>query len=398
MSYSVSDAKSELEGMLHGTTLDSITNVNGVFNRAARQFLLDCDAQETKVLEQLGVIYEGVYDYACPTNLKGDKIIDIRPQVNREVYDRYSQVYNQDFDVFKDISINRKFTVQWNNYVRTLRLDSFNLNKSININNGDSISGNGTWAVSGTASNLVLDTVNTVFSGGNIAFDLATGTGGVVNSTMTAVDLTSHLNQSKIFFKVYLPVASAFTSVTIKFGSSASAYWSTTVTTDWNGNALVNGYNLLAGTWASKTGSPDVSKINYVSVSFVYGGTSTSDVQVAEVVSRLGTIVEIEYYAKDMFRDASTGAFKEKTTDDSDLINLDTDALNIYIFLVNFYCVQQALGQNSNFDASIFIDQYQNDLARYKRMYKSESVHPQTRYYTPAQRGYGQYLGRQINY
>lgn len=396
MSYSVLNAKAELTGMLHGTTLDQIVNITGIFNRAARQLLLDVDPKETIAIEQLGTIYEGVYDYTCPSKLKGNKVIDIRPQSNRKVSDRYSQVYSQDFDVFKDISLNRKFTVNYNNGVKTIRLDTFNLNRSISINIADSIAGNGTWAVSGTASNLSVDTVNTMNDAGNLSFDITSGTGVIANSTMTAVDLTAHLNQSLVFFDVYLPDASDFTSVTIKFGTDSSNYWSSTLTTNFQGNAFVDGYNLLAANWSSKTGSPDVADIKYVSISFVCTDTNAG-VKIGDIISRLGVIAEIEYYTNCIFR-SSAGVFKSSTDSDSDLINLEEDGLNIYLFLVSFYCVQQALGQTANFDASVFVEQYQADLARYKRMYKSETVHPQRKYYQQTPRGYRRYMGRAINY
>jgi hypothetical protein len=68
---------------LHGTTLSQVENISGVFNRAARQLLLDIDPQETKRIEQLASpIFYQVYDYAPPADLKGQKIIDIFPQVN----------------------------------------------------------------------------------------------------------------------------------------------------------------------------------------------------------------------------------------------------------------------------------------------------------------------------
>ena len=47
MSYTVQNAKNELLGMMHGTTLDDIINIDGVFDRAARQLLMDVDPQET---------------------------------------------------------------------------------------------------------------------------------------------------------------------------------------------------------------------------------------------------------------------------------------------------------------------------------------------------------------
>ena len=43
----ISDVENELQGILHGTTLNQITDLYGVFNRAARRVIGDVDPQET---------------------------------------------------------------------------------------------------------------------------------------------------------------------------------------------------------------------------------------------------------------------------------------------------------------------------------------------------------------
>ena len=48
MAYNVLTLKADLSGILHGTTLNEITNITGVINRSGHQVLLDIDPQETK--------------------------------------------------------------------------------------------------------------------------------------------------------------------------------------------------------------------------------------------------------------------------------------------------------------------------------------------------------------
>src|SRR5690348_1761998 len=98
MSYSILNLKQDLTGIIHGTSLNQIQNLNGVINRAARQVLMDVDPQETKRWTQFVTpIYDQVFDYAVPTDLKGNAIIDIFPQVERTLRDVYLQRYNQTF-------------------------------------------------------------------------------------------------------------------------------------------------------------------------------------------------------------------------------------------------------------------------------------------------------------
>ena len=111
MAYSALTAKSELEAMLHGTTLNQVQNINGVFNRAARQLLLDIDPQETKRISPFtSPIFNGVFYYSLPTDIKGNRVVDIRPQANRTPIEKFAQVYNQAFDLFKNWTLQLNFT------------------------------------------------------------------------------------------------------------------------------------------------------------------------------------------------------------------------------------------------------------------------------------------------
>ena len=107
-----------------------------------------------------------------------------------------------------------------------------------------------------------------------------------------------------------------------------------------------------------------------------------------------GTILSYEYYSKYLFRDAITGAFQETVTDNSNFINLDTESFNLMVYLVAYFAVQQQQGLDAMFyDGNFFLQQYQQGLARYKSMYKSELQKPQSSYYTMNKPGYTRYLG-----
>jgi hypothetical protein len=381
--------------MLHGTTLGQITNINGVFNRSARQLLLDIDPAETKVMAQLGTVYQGVYNYACPTDLKGNKIVDLYWQGGRSYREVFVQTYNQNFDVSKDYSLVNKFTIFQNKGVKTIRIDYNNSGRSISINPINSITGNGTWSASGTASNVVQNNLITDNGNAVLSFDVATGTGYLENSTMSAVDLSNHLNQSGIFWDFFVPLASSLTSCSIRFGSDSSNYWEKTgITTHFDGSSFVNNQNNVYSAWSgmTKVGSPDESSITYVRLGFVASADITG-LSVAQLWSKLGFVFNIEYYSKYLFSSLA-GVWQETVLDDSDLINLDTDSYNLFLYLCVLGATQQALGQDSGFDTNEFLMLYQKGLARYKSMYKSEISKPQLPYYKRTFNGYWPNAGR----
>lgn len=399
MSYSIQDLKNDLTGVLHQTQLNQITNLDGLIDRAARQLLLDIDPQETKrTLEFVNPIFNSVYDYPIATDVKGNKIIDILPQVRRLPSDIWLQQYNQAFDIAKQniFTAQDAFTINFNTGIKTLRVNAPYLNAPIILNYADSLTNNGTWAVAGTGSNLAVNNTNFVQGAGSLQFDVTVGSGYVENSTMSAVNLSSYVNQSSIFVWVYIPTGSQLTSVNLRFGSSASNYYSLSVTQNQNATAFVNGWNLCQFDWAatSTTGSPDSTAIDYVRVTLVMTGTNTA-CKVNGINNILGTILEYEYYSKYLFRDSITGAFQENVTDDSNLINLDTESYNLLFNQVAYLTAQQQQGLDALFyDGTFFLNAYNQGVQRYKNMYKSEVQKPQTTYYAQPYKGYGRWVGR----
>lgn len=386
MSYSIATLKNDVVAQFHGTTSNKIVDFNGLINRAGRQVLSDVDPQETVRISQLtSPIFNSVWNYACPTDLKGTGIIDIRPQVNRQRTDIVQQVYNQQFDLSKLTDIMSKTTVQWNTQVKSLRINIPGLTAPTQVHTCDSTTANGTWAATSTASNLSVDSVNFVSNSGSLKFDLAiTGpTGYLQNSTMTAVDLSSMVSQGYFFLYTYLPTASAFTNVNLRIGSSASNYYSMDATVTQDNTAFQNGWNLLSFAWsgATTTGSPSSSALNYIRVTWTYSGAAQTGVRLDQITAALGSIFEIEYYSKDLFR-SSSGTFAETVSADTDLVNLDTDTYNLLLWKVDEFVAQQVQGLDSTFsDGPFFANLYNETLARYTALNKSQRQKVQGTYY-----------------
>jgi len=389
MSYSISDLKTELAAVFHGTTLNKVIALDSLINRAARQLVGDVDPMETKRITEISnALYDKVYDYPLPADLKGDRIIDIRPQVNRTLRDRFFQTYNQAFDLSKSwINNSGEFTINYNTSVKSVRIAA-NLLPSDLINEVDSITDNGTWAVGGTASNLALDQLYFVAGNGSLGFTLDAGadpsTGYIENSTMTAIDLSVNESQGALFAYVYIPDPSAVTSCSLRWGSDAANYWTRTVVDAQNSTAFQRGWNLLRFDWSGATmvAAPDSSAINYLRFSVTYNGVEQTHVRLNNITAQLGSIYEIEYYSKYLFRSSTTGTYQETILDDADLINLDTDSYNMFFNLVAYYVSQQTQGSNANFDSSFFKKEYDTTRIRYVAKIKSETIKPQQTYYS----------------
>lgn len=402
MAYSITNLTADLEGILHGTTINQITNFYGVCNRAARKLLMDIDPQETiRLVELPSTIYQGVYDYPAPSDLKGNKVIDIRPQVNRTTADIFPQYYNQQFDATKDTGLYDQFTVQWNTATKSLRIAAPFLTAPVQVNYADDTTENGTWSVGGNAASLTENNTNFVIGGSSLQFNLAaTGvdpsTGYLENSDMDSVDLSDYTGQGSFFLYTYLPAGADIDSVTLRIGSSSTNYYEMTNTQTQQDTAFQNGWNLIDFAWsgATTTGTPDASALDYVRVTWTYDGTVQTAVLLNNITFNLGSIMQIEYYSKYLFRNSSTGAFQETVTSDDDYVNLDTETYNLFVNLVAYFAIQQQQGVDAlNFDGNFFLSQYKEDLVSYKTKYKSQFQKPKTTYYQQNNPNYGKYIG-----
>lgn len=394
MSYTVADLKANLTGVLHGTTTNQVTGLDVLIDRAARKFLEDIDPIETVRIAQISPsIFSQVYDYTCPTDLKGDRIIDIRPQVNRYPSNQFIQKYNADFDANKSNNLfleQPNFTIQWNNAVKTIRIEK-NIISPLIVNGVNTLTDNGTWSTGGDATDLVVDNLNYVYGGGSLRFDVSgAGTSAYLeNDDMMSVDLSRDEGQGVEFLWVYIPDVSIVTNFILRWGSSSSDYWTVTTTSAFNSTAFQNGWNLLSFSWngATSVGSPDASDITYARLELTYDGTADTDFRFNSLTSQLGAIYEIEYYSKYLFR-SSAGIWQETVADDTDIINLDTDSYNIFFSLVALYCAQQVQGKNSAFDAQFFTNEYEMGKNRYQQKIKSQVLKPKTTYYAMPRRRY----------
>jgi len=377
----ISDFKVRLQSKIHGSSLNKIQDIYNLIYEATGNFLLRVDPQETIRSQQLtNSLYDQVYDYACPSDLKGDKIIDLRPQVNRTYKDNFNATFSEEFDRTK---FNDTFSVEFKNGIKTLRIAK-SLYSGATISDSSSLTSNGTWTAGGDASNLSLDNLVYVSGNASLKFDLATAgsAGYIVNSTLTPVDLSTIKNNGSIFVWVYFPSVSSITNVMLLWGSSASNYYLSTVTSSSDSTSFQVGWNLLRFDWLSltPTGTPVDTAINYLKLVINYTGTAMPSCRVDNFVARRGSIYDILYYSKYLFRSIA-GVWKEKPTADDDSINLDTDSFNCLLYETLFLIAQEMQGEDSTFDVTYAKAKRDEVWLNYMNNYKTQAIKPSVSYY-----------------
>lgn len=365
-----------LDRKLSGASIDDVQGISdySLFKEAASNLVNEISPAETIRYGTLEVFRE-IYDYEPPTDLK--ELADVRPQTERrDTSDNPTRRFLESFDQNKN---NNDFTLEWRDATKILRY-SKDIGEKISLHNMESVTNNGTW--DGTATNITADDYNPYAGSKSIMADFATGQ-YIENDDMTEVDLSDHENKSTLFIPAYFPDASLITSIELLWGSSTSAYFSQTATTPQFGS-FKNGWNLIPFAWngATETGTVDTENINYSRITVTGADT---DIKFNKIFSNLGQFRDLVYYSNYLFR-SSSGTWLETPANDTDIINLDIDAENIFVY----ECVRLA-ARGLQGQRDLYID-YTNELYgtpqkvgmydKYKKRKPDELIQPQTQYRT----------------
>ena len=365
MALTIQNSNDDLAGMIHGGSTNKITNLLALHWRAGRNIISKIDPLGTMRRVNLpSTLYDKVFDYGLPSDFK--EIIDLRPQVNRTTADNFTGRFAEPFDLRKNIE-NNMVEILSEEAVRKIRIKKNIFPAPIVINALNDLTDNGSWGASGSATGVVQDTIFKVSGSGSIKFNAVATGDGIENTTMTKVDLTDHDEVSRLFYWVFLPDASLATSMGLIFGNDLTTNFctSTVATTQFDGTAFRNGWNLVGFAWADATESGTVDPAKIDSVRMIYNGTAQNNIRMDSLTSSIGEIFEIVYYSKFMWR-TSANVFIEKPTKDDDIVNLDEDAYNIYVNELAYLATQQLQGEDSTFDKNFFAEELYGTKVRGK--------------------------------
>lgn len=399
--YTVQTAQTDLLAVTHGLTINQISNINGLFNRAARQLLFDVDPIETKRYVLTATpLYDKVNQYACPIDVKGNGIIDISPQgQNRYPNQVIQQEFNQDFSANKSMRPNTSgYSIKWNSQIKTILINDASLPYPVTM---DSMNQVGNWKIGSNVTAISENNVNFVTGSGSLQLNTTSGSNPlactVYEALPSSINLATAYNQSSFFMYAYFPVASNIVSVTLNVGTDVNDYYSMNVSITNEGTSFATAWNLLRFDWLGATvfGSPNPANLNYLSVTVNTNGTATTGILLDNITNNMGLYRTIEYYSKYLFTNASTGAFQETTTNTSDIINLDTDTYNLFFNILAYLTCQQVQGLSAAFfDANFFLTQYTQAKARYQQLNPSERNKPHASYYTKRSGSMYRWIGR----
>lgn len=328
----VSQYKDGVSAILSGLNLNSVSDLNGTLERAARTLVQKADIPEASGVQNI-TLYSGVFDYECNENIFGTAINDVRPQgVSRAPWDSTTKVFGQQFDRYKRYNQRQTVTTfEYQNGTPIIRINTPLPNQNATI---DPMTSVGNWVVAGTASGLTQDMAVYYQSPASLRYSVTVGAGTLTETLSSSVDLSSYEDVGVAFLANYIQSGSSnLTSITLKIGSDSTNYNSVTATVPFIGTFTDNLWQLVAFDFstASQTGAPDWSNIQYVQVTDNATGTITN-IRVGDLFISQPTPSQILYNTAAIFLPTGSSTPLTTITANTDQIILNDPAYNLYLY------------------------------------------------------------------
>lgn len=363
--YTQSQFQSDINRGIQGK-IGMLISAQDTMNEVVRNVFLKTDLRSAKRRQTLSPeLYNGIFEYGLAIDFKGSKIIDLPAQARRQDGE-FFLVPAEEFRRSRGGGVSNvgdtggfnqatrtglrngyngtgrvgEIAIDDHNGQRVLLIDSAVDSKSVVISELDSLTSgaSGSWIAFGDAENVAKDDADFIKGAGSIKWDInADGntTAGIENSSVNSFDISDYLGGTSSYF-VYHKIADAdnITNLKLRFGNSSTVYHEKTVTTQHDGSAFVDGWNLLRFEVESlsNTGTVDDSAITYYAIFMTKtaGKISESDYKFDWLVLKKGVITNLAYYTKYGWQ-TSAGAYKENSTLSSDLLVADTDEYGLLV-------------------------------------------------------------------
>ncbi len=354
MTYAYTDLKNSVANSTPYKNIGIALDMRTILNDAVREVNQELDLASCKrrYSTQLS-LFDEVYSYSCPADLKGVTYIDMYPQLDRDPQLDWIVTTDEEFDRRKSIEANLTAikqennvkrlmvsiaTVNWmNSVINDTPLTNINIKSQI-ISILDSLSENGqNWQAFGDADNLRINNVNYVKGNGSMEFDINSAggtTAGIYHSNLGPFDITDFIEQgyALVFARINSPTN--ITNYKLRIGVDASNYYELTATTTVEGLAFASGWNLISFSFssASLVGTVDITQCKYVAAYMTKDGAKVSENYYGfdQIQLKAGNFFTLDYYT-DYPWQTSAGVYIVKSTADTDVLNAGEEEFNLMV-------------------------------------------------------------------
>ena len=290
-------------------------------------------------------LMDNQYDYAMPVDVKGDKIIDLRPQNtdSRGEFETYNLTTPEEFDRRKKTE-KGIYTILNDDLTRILRVSADIEDETLTISELDGINNPDTWEGIGGTADTDLDTETDDYIQGNgaVRFSdtrLATASGlvdtivGIENRNIEDFDISPYLSRGSFFVYGKLDTGdSGIKSINIRLGSDSDNYYTFTDSTQNDCSAFQAGWNLARMDASSRvtTGTPADTAIDYAAIFWGRDSATHLDTDFAfdYLIAKKGKYYNLSYYSRYVWQDTAL-TLAENSTNDSHALLLQNDEVEL---------------------------------------------------------------------
>lgn len=350
-------------------------------------------------------LYPRVDVYACPEDLKYGNVTDIKVLSHYKNLDSLwrplAQLYKRDADRKDRDNV---YSVNWKNGAKLMTINHPRGLKECDhliINECNSLTKNGTWNVGGNVVNLRLDELNHITKKASLSFDIndSSTTGFIQNFTMNPVNLIDYMNTGAAFVWVNIPIPKNMVAIKFLFGSDATDlttdYFYQTVAHPHDNNTFMTMWNLMKYMFnaLNSEGNPNPKAISWVRVEFVTNGEAIPSCNLDAINARKGEVYEMTYNSSWCLIDALTGAWKPKTTSNSDYFPFEEDTYQL-LMLETALVIQKYLYANNSgakSDITDIEDELEKSYIQYRKDHKDQFIEPEQFTQVMGRQQYGLY-------
>ena len=380
--YTQANLTDALNGRTHQKN-SLLASAQTLVNQAVREVLGRVDLRGSKRESALAPnLFDNIYDYVAPADLKGQGVIDLILQTGRSMNDDWSLVTPEYFDRRKKVE-NNLIAISDDELVRKLRISANVDDETQVIGNLNTVTGDGdTWAGFGgvTDSNVKTDADNFIEGSGAVTFmndTVVTDTNvGIQNKGLATMSIAGLTNGTAIFTGRLTLRDNNIKNAYVRIGSDTSNYYQASDSTTEEGNPFQTGWNLVSFDMTSKvtTGTPVDTAIKYAAMFWAKdSATHNTDTDNAfdYLILKKGKFANLVYYSKYLWQTTATAAYKENSSATTDTLSIDTEELELIILRAWMLASQEL---RDYVDYKIAKQEYEEAEAKYKMRYQSEAL------------------------
>lgn len=322
------------------------TNVErDIVNDAVRAALADIDFRGN-IREQLlsPSLMDNQYDYSLPADVKGDNIIDFRPQNtdSRDEFEEYHYTTPEEFDRRKRVERNL-FTVLTNDLVNTLRISADVEDITAEVSTLEDTNWRTFDSTSVNDSDVKVDNDDYIEGAGAIRFqtdttDSTDSVVGIQNTRITQFDISQFLARGSAFANAKLVTAdTGIHQVTLRLGSDSANYYQVSDSNQNDCSPFVTGWNKIRWDFQNKTtvGSPQDTAIDYAALFWSRDTTTVALLHLNDtdwgfdnLFLKRGKYYLLSYYTSRPWQDTAFG-LTENSANDSSALMVQSDEFEL---------------------------------------------------------------------